>query len=413
MQDDYSEDEILEAYLKRKEEELDKEFSVSQEEVLGISLDQGPKKGKKRRLATKDYLNFFDKKGWFFAVNDLNERIEFNGQPFSDFHLAQIKSEMRDELPGAKMEVAEDCILVAAGQNRYNPIKNYLTHLKWDGIKRIEILCDCIKSKNDTIKIWLPKWLAGCIAKIYQGWQNPVLVLNGPQDIGKSYFVKWLCFNIELFLSSAIFPDHKDCKFRLTDTFIWEINELGSTTRRQDVDALKAFLTLTTVRDRLPYAKFATEKPTVTNFIGTLNPGNFLLDRTGNRRFLVSEIISIDWKYAKLDLNQIWAEAIDLYRKGQFKLTKEEKEGRDTDNEEFLTLDPIEEILPELYTITHKKEDFVSIAEILEELTAKNIPPRRDVAASIATFMLKEGCKKVNIRRDGKRRKGYIGVKKD
>ena len=74
--------------------------------------------------------------------------------------------------------------------------------------------------------------------------QNPMLVLDGDQDIGKSTFCKFLASPLpELFVEDAIHPDDKEHHRYLATKWIWEVAELGATTRRQDQEAIKSFLT--------------------------------------------------------------------------------------------------------------------------------------------------------------------------
>lgn len=59
-------------------------------------------------------------------------------------------------------------------------------------------------------------------------------------------------------------------------------------------------------------------------------------DPTGNRRFLTVEITRIDYGYTGLDINQVWAEAMHLYRSGfNYELSDDEVQIRDETNQEF------------------------------------------------------------------------------
>ena len=129
--------------------------------------------------------------------------------------------------------------------------------------------------------------MVGTVAKVYEQARNPMLVLAGPQDIGKSYFVKWLCSPLPgHFMKQAINPDDKDSELRLTDTFIWEVDELPNTTTRQNSEALKSFLTMPFIKRRAAYGRYLTYKPAITLFVGTANfdGAGFLNDPTGTTR---------------------------------------------------------------------------------------------------------------------------------
>ena len=55
---------------------------------------------------------------------------------------------------------------------------------------------------------------------------------------------------------------------------------------RKDMDTVKAFLTKSTDEYRIPYGKASLHYPRITSFVGTVNDEQFLIDQTGNRRFV-------------------------------------------------------------------------------------------------------------------------------
>ena len=128
------------------------------------------------------------------------------------------------------------------------------------------------------------------------------------------------------FVEGPINTDDKDCHVRLMGKWIWEVSELGSTVRRADREALKFFISQQTVTIRKPYGRLDTVKPAMASLLGTVNnESGILADPTGNRRFLVCKVESIDWEYAKLSPAQVWAEAYQLYQDGEpWQLTPEE-----------------------------------------------------------------------------------------
>lgn len=67
---------------------------------------------------------------------------------------------------------------------------------------------------------------------------------------------------------------------------------------------------------RLSYAKRATEFPRQCIFIGSTNEMHFLRDETGNRRFwpIHCHAEQIDIERLERNVEQIWAEAVHLYR---------------------------------------------------------------------------------------------------
>lgn len=267
--------------------------------------------------------------GYSFRLNLCNNNIEVNGSVLDDVLSARIRNDARDA--GLKPLMAvEDAVMVDAADNAYHPIKDYLSSLVWDGkphIARLAAAFTCSDppvlypdgTSAPLIQVYLWRWLIGAVAKAYGEHQNMMLVIAGPQKIGKSYLARWLARNIPSYFTEApINVTDKDTDVRLMSNFLWEVSELDATTRKADVSALKAFITKRVVTVRKSYGKHDTVKPALASLIGTVNESTgFLSDETGNRRFLVASITSIDWGYTAIDVDQVWAEAMHAYQAGE------------------------------------------------------------------------------------------------
>ena len=337
--------------------------------------------------------------GYAFRLNDMNDAVEVNGEPLSDAHEAVLHCHMRDH-KFSNMKAVDDVITSDAYQHKYHPIKDYLDALHWNGRKNIAELATYFTDEHGYMNSFLRKWLIGAIGKVYGTMQNPMLVLVGPQKLGKSNFVKWLCPLPSYHLESPINPDDKDNDVRLMSYWLWEVGELDATTRRADVAALKFFLTKTQVTVRKSYGRRDTVKPALSSFIGTLNPdgGGFLHDNTGERRFRPVTLSKIDWTYTTLDIPQIWAEAMDAYRHGE---TNELSADEDTTlrtfmENEYKSPDPVEQLILRHFAPTEKWEDdqypVSEVQRILESAGLKGTT--RQNALAIAQAMTTLGVRR-------------------
>jgi len=325
----------------------------------------------------EEILEDWAQMGIDFRVNDINDDLEavIPGKEWSilDNSLLEIiKLEMREMDYGTRKKPAFGAVTGAmhkrADYNRYNPVHDYFESLTYkplaSGPYFIPALASYFDNPDGQLHRWLFLWLTGAIAKIFEQARNPMLVLVSEQGIGKSWFCKWLCPLNDFFLESRISPDNKDHSFRLLDTLVWEVSELGATTRRQDVESLKAFITQKFVRDRRVYAIQAMRKPTIASFIGTVNfdGAGFLVDRTGNTRFLASQVSSIDFAYSKeMSPHDLWAEAYWYYCHvpGCWLPTSEDRHNQDKINEGYETPNALQEVIEDLFQITDRQEDFI------------------------------------------------------
>lgn len=107
----------------------------------------------------------------------------------------------------------KDAVLAVATERAYHPIKEYLDNLpKWDGVTRVEnLLIDYFGADDNTYtKAVIRKTMVAAVARIYHPGTkfDSVLILNGPQGIGKSTFFAKLAG--EWFSDSLTITDMKD-----------------------------------------------------------------------------------------------------------------------------------------------------------------------------------------------------------
>ena len=372
----------------------------------GTTSTPPPKKTKKALKSgnTATILNMLQSLGYSFRQNELDDTIDVNGSPIDDGTAAEIRCLMRDA-GFSGMDALKDAYMMEAHHNRYHPIKDYLDALIWGGEDHIanlasHIICNEFIVYADSSKLtvahaYLKRWLIGVVAKTYQHIQNFTLTLAGPQGKGKSTIPLWLCSPLaNHYNEGQLDPDNKETDRRMAKTWIWEIGELGATTRRADVNALKNKLTQNRVTFRNPYGHHDVTKPVLTSFFGTVNPDGkgFLVDKTGNRRFAVVNMESIDFSYQeKIDPNQIWAQAMALYRAGvSWKLSPEEVAMQEIINAGHQVEETIDIIMPHLfYTDPRAVNLQMAPIDIGKELYAQSYAKDLDKCSKDAAAWLK------------------------
>jgi predicted P-loop ATPase len=324
--------------------------------------------------------------GYSFRLNECDNVIEVNGKHLDDILEAEITTHAWDANVKPK-GLIKPAYMTDAAQHAYHPVKDYLTGLQWDGADHITALSTHLHSDDTPIvyddgtrarlcAVYLKRWLVGAVAKALDRKQNVMLVLAGPQNIGKSALAKWLCSGIpDRFIEGPIRVEDKDSSVRLMSRFIWEVSELDATTRRSDVSALKDFITRDEVTVRKAYGRHDTIKPALASMIGTVNEcAGFLSDESGNRRFMVTSITSIDWGYTKIDINQLWAQAVALYRAGEpWRLTPRESKEQAERNQSYDVESALDGWLPKWFDLAAGPTELMTSADIIDHLRAKEI----------------------------------------
>lgn len=372
--------------------------------------------GNPKNRSIAEYVLLLKNMGYQFRYNLCTQSIECNGKPIHDLLAAEIRGKLRAK--GIVQTVAaEDAYMAQAWSQRYHPIRDYLTNLKYQGGDAIGEMAGYISDRDGIFPNLIRRWLIGACARV-MGFQeqNRMLVLDGPQDMGKDSFVRWLGSGMpEYVYEGPILPDDKDCRLRLMSVWVWDVSELGGTTRRQDREALKAFLTTGMVRERRAYGRYDIQGQSMSSFIGTINnEGGFLSDPTGNRRFMVCKLTSINWAYSKLDVDQIWAQAYDLYSRGEsWKLDTDELTTVNDLNESYQIHDLVEESIIKHFQIDPNQRNwFLPTVDIMQHLETKGVKFSNLKSASmdISSALTKLGLeKKVQTVRNQQVR-GWIGI---
>ncbi len=214
-----------------------------------------------------------------------------------------------------------DAALAVAQENKYHPIIDYLESLKWDGVCRVRTwFHDYLETENSKYEQTVGElMLVAAVKRIYQSGckYKTIVVIEGDQGAGKSPVCEILGGDWYADMSLNVkSPDTVDA---MRTKWIIEVSEMECTKRAEN-QALKAFLSRQVDTCRLAYARAAKDFPRHTIFIGTFNPdnsGGYLKDMSGNTRYLpvlIPEGVIIDLKKLKRDRDQLWAEALAIYK---------------------------------------------------------------------------------------------------
>lgn len=374
-------------------------------------------KEKESRFKSADYVKLLGDLGFSFRLCELDDMVEVNGEPLSDVMVSVINSRVRNY--GVNhVNVMKDAYIAHAKEQEYNPIRDYLDGLKWNGTDWITTLSVYLIDEYDLLPILLKRWLVGAVARVYQYAQNRLLLLDSKQNLGKSTFASWLGSPLaKYYQEGGINPDDKDHILRLSNTWIWEVSEMGSTMRRADVEALKSFLTLREVKVRQPYGRYPVRKRAITSFIGTVNNiGGVLNDPSGSRRYMATKLVSIDFEYTRLDVNQVWAQAVELYRAGEpWQPLPAELERINEINSTYEVENPVEDLLYKLFLVDPANLDWFTptlrIIEILHNAGWKGSTPQSD-AMIVATATKRIGLRRLQtVNSLGDVQRGYVGIR--
>jgi predicted P-loop ATPase len=214
----------------------------------------------------------------------------------------------------AGVQTVAQAVVATANKNIVHPVRKYLESLQWDAKQRLPTLfSNYFGSEQTPYTEAVGKMLMiACVARVMSpGCKvDTVWVLEGNQGIFKSTAVKTLVPDPLWFADSGIVLGDKDSFQNLRGIWIYELPELSGIKNARDVERFKAFFSSGTDTFRPSYGRRSGKVPRQCVFISTTNDEIYLLDKTGNRRFLPVKCGLINLEALKADRDQLWAEAI-------------------------------------------------------------------------------------------------------
>lgn len=252
-----------------------------------------------------------------------------------------------------------------ADDRAYHPIREFIESLpEWDRVPRVDTLLVDYLGASDTayVRAVTRKTLCAAISRVLRpGCKfDSMLVLNGPQGVGKSTLIAKLAG--EWFSDSLNLGDTKDktAAEKLQGYWILEIGELAGL-KKAEVETLRSFLSRQNDIYRAAFGKRATPHLRQCVFFGTTNAeSGYLRDTTGNRRFWPVKTPGNgkkqSWNLTHEEILQIWAEALVYVRQGEKlylsaemdALAKDEqREAMESDEREGLVREYLDTLLPE------------------------------------------------------------------
>ncbi|MBS1776019.1 MAG: hypothetical protein JSS64_07035 [Bacteroidetes bacterium] len=261
------------------------------------------------------------------AVKDLPWRkVEWNTRRLTDRDDANIRHYLERAYGISNATKTQDAMQILCEKTKQHPVREYLENLRWDKIERLETLFIDYQGVNDSkyARAVTRKSLIAAVARIFQPGikYDNILTLVGKQGIGKSMLLaklggKWFSDSFSFHQLSK--NETKACE-QIQGVWIVEIAELAGLTK-VDIESVKQFIAKTDDRFRVAYGRRTENFPRQCVFFGTTNKFDFLRDVTGNRRyfplFCTDNARKKAFDITPHEIDQIWAEAVELYRKGE------------------------------------------------------------------------------------------------
>ena len=214
----------------------------------------------------------------------------------------------------------KSALKAACDSNRFHPIRNYLNGCRWDGVPRLSrLFIDYLGTPDDAYHRQVARlvMVAG-VARVFEpGCKfDHAVILEGAEGLGKSSFIRGLAGKPQWFGElHGRFNDRKGLVEQMQGAWMIEMPELSGFNKSAVVE-VKAFMSARSDNVRLAYEARSMDFLRQCILWGSTNDRKYLQSETGDRRFFPIEVmINIDMKRLAANIDQIWAEAVEVYRR--------------------------------------------------------------------------------------------------
>lgn len=247
------------------------------------------------------------------------------GEPWKDRDFRRVRDWLRFQFDVSfSVDKVADCLISFAMHRSYNPVRDYLESLEWDGQPRLKTWLRTYLQASLTfhqteeyLRIVGTKWMIAAVSRaINPGCKaDNMIVLEGGQGTGKSTACEILGKHKYYSDTELQLGRGSDPYLQVMGVWIYEIAELNAIVRAE-ATAVKSFTTSKEDKFRRPYGKTVEKVPRRAIFIGTTNDSDYIRDSTGGRRYWPVQIEGTRFKELERDVDQLWAEAYRLQQDG-------------------------------------------------------------------------------------------------
>lgn len=214
----------------------------------------------------------------------------------------------------------DDAMALEFEKKKFHPIREYLSSQIWDGQQRLDTLLIDYFGAEDNIytRAAIRKTLVAAVARVFEPGVkfDTALILVGEQGTYKSTFVKRL--GMDWFSDTFTTVQGKESFEQIQGAWLIEMAELSGL-KKAEVESIKHYISKREDMFRPAYGRVVETYKRQCVFFGTTNNKDFLRDPTGNRRFIPIDVRpefvtkSVINDLTQEEINQIWAEAYQLY----------------------------------------------------------------------------------------------------
>lgn len=285
------------------------------------------------------YLEHNPKYKGRIKYNEYRKQIEFNfgirsvdftteedrWMPINNIVYSKIHADIDSDLHISSRPKVEDAIEIVADNHKYHEVIDYFNELCWDHKKRVEtFFIDWLKADDTPLNREMTKlWFIAAVKRMVDpGCKfDNILITVGEQGSGKSWLIEKLSngFGYE---TNIRIDKEQEYGQKLDNTWFAVFDELANLSKKE-ASEIKKWFSITMDTFRSPYARVPEVHKRHCVYYGTTNDDYFLRDYTARceRRYWTIKCYQTkieSWEkfknFTQDVIDQIWAEAVELYK---------------------------------------------------------------------------------------------------
>jgi hypothetical protein len=333
------------------------DITVLPETIEKISLSSNTPND---QLDEVSQMEMYLRSNYNLKKNVITMLIENNGEPLLEEDLNTMYLESVKVMPKAKDSIFNK-LIQSNFITKYNPLLDFISqNLNITTTGNISKICSSIKTQDKTYaEYFLTKWLVSIIATIHGQHSPLMLIFQGPQNAGKTWFERNIFPKPLQNYIGEVSPGMKDVDFYLLmcQKLIIIDDECGGKSKKDDLHQ-KALLDKARFDVRKPYGKGNVTVQRLAMMCGNTNEKDILTDLTGNRRYLIIDFQSYDWEiFNSVDKTDLLMECYHLYKSGyNFRLTKDDIEYLNKYDHKYTTPSSARELIQKYFSPTTEQK---------------------------------------------------------
>jgi hypothetical protein len=310
--------------------------------------------------------------------------------------------------PGTQAMI--DAIVQLCVENTFDPVREYLDALVWDGVPRLDQWTITYLGAEDTElnREFGRLALLAAVRRVRRSGCkfDFIVVLEGPMGTQKSMAIETLAGSENFSDQTILGVRDREAQELLAGIWLFEIAEL-SNIRRAEVEHIKAFASRTHDRARPAYGRTRVDQPRRCVLFATTNNDTYL--KESDRRFWPIKTMTIEIEALRRDRDQLWAEAAAREPNATIGLRRDLWAAASAEQDTREDADPWDDKLITATGTEEQGEERISSADLLETVLGIHISKQRDIDYKRLGRCMRrlgwDGPKKVRI--GDKETKGY------